>query len=240
VALTTAGPVTTADAVGRDFWNRRGTEALEEGESGGRWVLIYFPDPDAKRDPTEIRSFSVPPKMTAELIGARARAEELEALWKLFRMDADSDVPALVLVSPHGEPVHGWKKRWRPHDVLEKFLSERRDLLRRYKSIDRLLERAERAFKLARAAESIKLAKEAATNMRKGFPQEARIQNLAGRLRTRADDALLQTLALEGLVADSKLLRDLARLAGVYPLDKFVERIESEKERVRARTVGGE
>ena len=238
--VTTPGSV---DARGRDFWNRSGTEALQEGREKRLWVLVYFPAAGQERDHPEGRKFAVPTKLSEELIGARVRAAELTALREIFELtdrDAVDILPALFLVAPHGKLIHGWTRRWQSQDVLGKFQSGRRALRRTYKWIERRLGRAERTLKLGRSSEAIKLLEEGRSKMRPGFPQEARVKDLADRLRARANNALLETLAREGLVTDAGLLRGLDQLVTTYPLEEFVARVEREKKRIHERTVGGE
>lgn len=219
------------------FWKRGAREALTEGEATGKWVLVYFPDP-GKEDPPQVRSFSLSKKMSTRVTAGRVRAREVENLVQRFLL-GEASYPALVLVNPYGETVCKWQESWRSTEVVGRYQAARRKLKRLFNDIETRLDRAERALELARSTDATRYLEEARQLIRAGFPHETRVANLLETLLKAADHALIEVLALDGLVSDTRLLDMLARVEKDFPLKEVAERLAREKKRVRERKIGG-
>lgn len=229
------GTITAAPQV--SFWEHDVAEALRRGEAEQRWVLLYFPDPEAAADPLQIRRFAPGNAFRSLIVTARVRAAEVVELAERHRVQR---FPTVVLLDPRGEFQFRWQGRWSAGDVVArvKFLVRRRAKL--MAELDRVAAAAERAFAQHRLADAIRRGREVIGRSKKGFPPRARVARLLGVILEKANRELLERLALEGIVADRKILAALGRLESRYAgLPTFQRRIEREKRRLRGRTVGG-
>ncbi|MBI4583610.1 MAG: hypothetical protein HY717_06280 [Planctomycetes bacterium] len=233
-AWAASGPLKDGADNGESFWNHDPAEALELARESGRWSVLFFPATAQQDLPL------VPGSQLAWLVrravGAKVGAAEVKALRAEHRIDA---FPAAVLVDPFGNALPALESE----EALKDLWSQLQALDNRLKSLiadlDKKAAQAERSLAGGDFAAAHASSLEVLQRSRPGYPPRQRVEEVLKRLDEAADRALLKTLAQEGLIPDRELSRQLAGLAGRFPMKGMQERLRREKERLEDRHIGG-
>ncbi len=163
-------------------------------------------------------------------------AVEVQALRVEHQIDA---FPAVVLVDPFGNALPALVSE----ESLKDLWSQLQTLDNRLKSLLADLEKkaaqAERSLASGDYAASHAVSLEVLQRGRTGYPPRQRAEEVLRRIEEEADRTLLRTLSQEGLIPDRELARQLAGLAGRFPIKYFQDRLRREKERLEDRKLAG-
>ena len=221
-----------------DRWARSFEEARALSEADGEPILLYFPS-TGKLGPSEL-------ELVRDLRGdrgirdtlllchlARARAAEVGPLLTRFGITA---VPSLVLVGPGDEVIGRWHGKI-PQDVWQ--LVERS--IRTSPPAGRTIAAAFEAARVAIAAGNTRKAclvlRDLEPRLREGSAASQVLQDLKREILARFDRELRETLAIEGIRADSVVLKALESLQQRYPTPSTVSLLARETARVRGRSL---
>lgn len=218
------------------FWSPTLEQALERARAERRWVLVFFEAPFAERLPTLRTDLQLVQALESLAVGATINSESVEQARKDYGIER---VPALVLLDPDGRALRTWERRMDRGEVY-RILVERRDL--RDRQVARLEAAATRGAEALERDDLPDLARElqSVEGLRYSLaPRGELLGKLRRELVERLDRQLLQTLALEGIEGDHRVIRRLKQLEKQTSFEPFNRRVRRQIERMEARKIVG-